>query len=182
MGQNSIEYISKCRMYHSLTKSTCEKLTLNNDMTFQYILGYSSDLPIISNGKYSKNKDTIITVDNDILRTLEISRLKNNITDLFVLKFVDIFNNSVKVDSIKLFGKEKVFKIYQNVGSVDFYDADSIRFYLLGQKFIVRTDLNDYKLTKSISIVLPVNYYIIKDSETIIGYYTKNKYKKINVP
>ena len=180
LGQNSTEYVSKCRMYHSLFKSVCSKLTLNNDMTYELIDGYSSDLQNSSKGKYYWIQDTIYTIDDRINEPLEIKRSKNN-KDLFFVNFDNGFNNSVYVDSVEIFNRDSITKINYKIHCVNFTQADSLFFYLLEIKYKIRTDLRDYKTVKLINVFLPVDYYIANDKRTILKFYGKSRYKKINV-
>lgn len=181
LGQSSTEYITKCRMYHSLFKVVCSKLTLNNDMTYKHVVGYSSDIQLESEGKYYIIKDTIYTVDNRISDPLDIKRLKNN-NDLFLINFDNGFNTPIYVDSVKVFKRDSTIKIGHKLHSINFSDADSVAFYLLGLRYKIRTDLNDYKNYKLISIVLPIEYYVANERKTVLRFYGKTKYKKINVP
>jgi hypothetical protein len=167
-------------MYRSFFKSVCTKLTLNKDMTFKYISGAGSDLQIISSGKYYLNNDTIVTVSENIYKEIDITRDKNE-NDFFRLKFSGYVDYPVLIDSIKVWFKSRITKSASKTTGFEFFDADSVNYYLKGNTFNIPMYLNDYKLSKLIKVSLPVDYYIKKNNKTIIGCYKKTKYIK-NVP
>ncbi len=178
-SQSSSVYISKCRMLHSLTKSICEKLTLNQDSTFEYILGYSSDLQIQRSGNCYFNGDTIITVAKNM--DISVNRSRNDV-DYFTIQFKGYLVYPVKIDSVRVYLNGEIINSGKNINSIQFDDADSVRYYFYGNSHKIITFPNPYKQNKKIVVSLPVDYFIRKDPNILVGYYSHWKYKRYKLP